>query len=96
MNAQTSPSTPAHGCAVQPLSLLRKGRQAVVAGMAPAASAEEAAVQRRLRELGFVPGEALRVVAVSFPGSDPIAVRVGATTFALRRYEAAMVHVIPS
>jgi len=35
-------------------------------------------------------------VAVSFPGADPIAVRVGATTFALRRFEAAMVQVIPS
>jgi ferrous iron transport protein A len=96
MNEQTSISTPAPVSGTKPLSLLRKGQHAVVAGMAPAAGAEETAVQMRLRELGFVPGEALRVVAVSFPGSDPIAVRVGATTFALRRFEAAMVHVIPS
>jgi ferrous iron transport protein A len=82
--------------ASQPLSLLRKGARAVVAGMADAAGDEERAVQLRLRELGFVPGETVRVVAVSFPGADPIAVRVGATTFALRRFEAAMVHVIPS
>ncbi|WP_194712392.1 FeoA family protein [Noviherbaspirillum soli] len=82
--------------ASQPLSLLRKGERAVVAGMADAAGDEERAVQLRLRELGFVPGEAVRVVAVSFPGADPIAVRVGATTFALRRFEAAMVQVIPS
>jgi ferrous iron transport protein A len=80
----------------QPLSLLRKGARAVVAGMAEAAGDEERAVQLRLRELGFVPGETVRVVAVSFPGADPIAVRVGATTFALRRFEAAMVQVIPS
>jgi ferrous iron transport protein A len=82
--------------ASQPLSLLRKGERALVAGMADAAGDEERAVQSRLRELGFVPGETVRVVAVSFPGSDPIAVRVGATTFALRRFEAAMVQVIPS
>lgn len=82
--------------ASQSLSLLRKGERAVVAGMAEAAGDEERAVQSRLRELGFVPGETVRVVAVSFPGSDPIAVRVGATTFALRRFEAAMVQVIPS
>jgi ferrous iron transport protein A len=82
--------------ASQPLSLLRKGARAVVAGMADAAGDEERAVQLRLRELGFVPGETVRVVAVSFPGADPIAVRVGATTFALRRFEAAMVQVIPS
>ena len=64
--------------------------------MAEAAGDEERAVQLRLRELGFVPGETVRVVAVSLPGADPIAVRVGATTFALRRFEAAMVQVIPS
>ena len=82
--------------ASQPLSLLRKGARAVVAGMAEAGGDEERAIQLRLREFGFVPGETVRVVAVSFPGADPIAVRVGATTFALRRFEAAMVHVIPS
>ena len=92
--ATMSPSLPQ--AASQPLSLLRKGARAVVAGMAEAAGDEERAVQLRLRELGFVPGETVRVVAVSFPGADPIAVRVGATTFALRRFEAAMVHVIPS
>lgn len=92
--ATLSPSLPQ--LASQPLSLLRKGARAVVAGMADAAGDEERAVQLRLRELGFVPGETVRVVAVSFPGADPIAVRVGATTFALRRFEAAMVHVIAS
>jgi ferrous iron transport protein A len=93
---QATMSPPRPQSASQPLSLLRKGARAVVAGMAEAAGDEERAVQLRLRELGFVPGETVRVVAVSFPGADPIAVRVGATTFALRRFEAAMVHVIPS
>lgn len=96
MNEQTSISMLTSGSGEHPLSLLRKGQQAVIAGMAPAASVEEMTVQMRLRELGFLPGETLRIVAVSFAGSDPIAVRIGATTFALRRFEAAMVHVIPS
>ena len=42
----------------------------------------------RLLELGFVPGEPLRVVARGFPGGEPMAVRIGNTTFALRRFEA--------
>ncbi len=42
----------------------------------------------RLLELGFVEGESLRVVAHGFPGREPIAVRIGNTTFALRRFEA--------
>lgn len=42
----------------------------------------------RLLELGFVEGESLRVVAHGFPGREPIAVRIGNTTFALRCFEA--------
>jgi ferrous iron transport protein A len=42
----------------------------------------------RLLELGFVEGETLRVVAHGFPGHEPIAIRIGNTTFALRRFEA--------
>jgi ferrous iron transport protein A len=77
------------------LSLLRKGDRATVAGMSPPDGAEQQAVQLRLRELGFVPGEDIRIVAESFPRRDPIAVRLGNTTFALRRHEAAMVRVTP-
>ena len=47
----------------------------------------------RLTEIGFVPGEAVRIVATGTPGADPLAVRLGHTTFALRRHEAAFVHV---
>ncbi|GAB6967492.1 FeoA family protein [Komagataeibacter kakiaceti JCM 25156] len=50
-------------------------------------------VARRLRELGFVPGEAVRVVATAPMGGDPLAVRIGFTRFALRRTEAERVHV---
>lgn len=47
----------------------------------------------RLRDLGFVPGASCRVVARMWPGGDPMAVRVGGSTFALRRAEAAAVRL---
>lgn len=50
----------------------------------------------RLLELGFVPGERVRVVQEGRPGREPLAVRVGHTTFALRRREAAFIRVIPA
>jgi ferrous iron transport protein A len=50
-------------------------------------------ISRRLLELGFVPGEALEIVAAVWPGGDPIAVRLGNATFALRRREAQAVLV---
>jgi ferrous iron transport protein A len=90
------PASPDDITGGQALPLLGKGRNAVVVGMEPAEDEEQLAVQMRLRELGFVPGEELRIVAESFPGRDPIAVRLGSTTFALRRFEAAMVRVVPS
>lgn len=49
---------------------------------------------RRLTELGFVPGEHLRVIRRGFPSGDPIAVRVGNSTFALRRTEASAIKVV--
>jgi ferrous iron transport protein A len=49
----------------------------------------------RLTEIGFVPGEAVRIVASGVPGREPLAVRLGHTTFALRRHEAAFVRVTP-
>ena len=49
----------------------------------------------RLTEIGFVPGEAVRVVATGVPGREPLAVRLGHTTIALRRHEAALIRVVP-
>jgi hypothetical protein len=40
-------------------------------------------------------GERVRVVARGHPGGDPVAVRVGNTMFALRRFEAERVLVAP-
>lgn len=75
------------------LALLRKGDHAIVTGMATSHAPEQIATRTRLLELGFAPGEKIRVVAVSFPKGDPMAVRLGNTTFALRRHEAALVQV---
>lgn len=47
----------------------------------------------RLRDLGFVNGARCEVVARMWPGGDPLAVRVGGSTFALRRVEAGAVRV---
>lgn len=47
----------------------------------------------RLMEIGFLPGETVRIVATGFPGPDPLAVRIGQATFALRRHEASRVLV---
>jgi ferrous iron transport protein A len=48
---------------------------------------------KRLLEIGFIAGEQVRVVAHGYPGREPIAVRIGGTTFALRRFEAELVLV---
>jgi ferrous iron transport protein A len=42
----------------------------------------------RLLEIGFVPGEQVRVVALGPGGREPLAVRVAGALFALRRHEA--------
>ena len=46
------------------------------------------AIARRLRELGFVAGEAVEVIAAGPLGAEPLLVQVGFTRFALRRTEA--------
>jgi ferrous iron transport protein A len=75
------------------LAALKKGDTATVVGLASVDGAEQLAIQTRLFELGFVPGEKVRVVAESFPRRDPIAVRIGNTTFALRRHEATLIQI---
>jgi ferrous iron transport protein A len=50
---------------------------------------------RRLAELGFLPGELVRIVARGLLAREPIAVRVGTGTFALRLFEAACIRVCP-
>jgi ferrous iron transport protein A len=50
-------------------------------------------IARRLRDLGFVPGEVIRVVARAPWGGDPMLIQIGSTRFALRRNEAARVSI---
>lgn len=64
-----------------------------VTGFAVTSSDDEAHTLLRLLEIGFLPGERVRLMACGLPGRDPLAVRVGHSTFALRRHEAALVHV---
>lgn len=51
------------------------------------------AIARRLRELGFVDGEPVRLVARGPVGGEPLLVQIGFTRFALRRSEAARIQV---
>ena len=48
----------------------------------------------RLRDLGFVAGARCEVIARMWPAGDPMVVRIGGSTFALRRAEAAAVRVM--
>lgn len=75
------------------LDTLPRHVPALVSALLPARDAAQQDVVLRLMEIGFLPGEPVRVVANGFPGGDPIAVRVGQATFALRRHEAALVQV---
>lgn len=65
---------------------LPPGRPAVIRDVRPLHPGDDVAT--RLRDLGFVPGETVHVVARAPFGRDPIAVQVGFTRFALRRAEA--------
>jgi ferrous iron transport protein A len=73
------------------LSELKKDTVAHVVGV-QAVDADDH-IARRLRDLGFVRGEAVRIVATGPFGADPLLVRIGHTRFALRRTEAARVEV---
>lgn len=82
------------------LAQLHEGDRGHVSGIAADANAaiqigDEAhsTIARRLLELGFVPGEPIEVVCEIWPGGDPMAVRIGASLFALRRREAQSVLV---
>ncbi|NCT71931.1 ferrous iron transport protein A [Pseudoxanthomonas japonensis] len=50
-------------------------------------------IARRLRELGFVNGEEVEIVAKGPLGAEPLLVQVGFTRFALRRSEAARIRL---
>ena len=76
------------------LGLLKKGQCGIITRVHDSFPISgSSSIQLRLLELGFIKGESVRVLAESFPRGDPIAVRVGSSTFALRRHEASMIEV---
>jgi ferrous iron transport protein A len=75
------------------LSELAKGATAVIHDVEDSQLNDP--ISRRLRDLGFVRGEPVRIVAQGPIGGDPLLVEIGFTRFALRRAEAARVQVIP-
>jgi ferrous iron transport protein A len=77
------------------LTDLKTGATARVVSVGSVDTAAPQELGRRLAELGFLPGEAVRVVARGFLAREPIAVRVGTGTFALRLFEAACIRVCP-
>jgi ferrous iron transport protein A len=77
------------------LTELRIGTRARVVSVAAADAATPLELGRRLAELGFLPGEAVRIVARGLMARSPIAVRIGTGTFALRLFEAACIRVCP-
>ncbi len=83
---------------IQPIGLhqLACHTQALVVGMNPCEDESDRQVALRLLEIGFLPGESVRVIGHGVPGHDPLAVRIGHSTFALRSHEAALVQVRPS
>jgi ferrous iron transport protein A len=79
------------------LESLKAGQSATVIHLAPSHGdgAAGADVSRRLMELGFVPGERIRMLKRGMPGGEPLAIKVGNATFALRRFEAALISIQP-
>ena len=72
------------------LSALPPGTMGTVIGVG---QGENTSLERRLMELGFVTGERIEILTEAWPGRDPFVVRIGTTTFALRRREVETVWV---
>jgi ferrous iron transport protein A len=89
-----SPHTPTPAIAVG-LADLPKGTVARVVSVGAADASAPPELARRLSELGFLPGELVRIVGRGLMAREPIAVRVGTGTFALRLFEAACIRVCP-
>ena len=94
MDATASPSGITLAPGTTSLSTLTPGTVGAVIGVGVGLHGGAfSAVERRLLELGFVSGERIEVLAQAQPGGDPFVVRVGTTTFALRRREVETVWV---
>ena len=70
------------------------GVKATISSISSSLHESDRPLIQRLVEIGFIPGEKLKVIAHGHPGREPIAVRIGGTTFALRRFEADYIYVV--
>jgi ferrous iron transport protein A len=80
-----------------PLGRARKGFRGRIDAIAATSHASDLPceeLERRLVELGFTEGASVEVLHEGAIGRDPIAVRVNASTVALRRREAMAILVI--
>src|ERR1700684_2143875 len=93
MSTTTQTSTPAPTDVR--LTDLGIGTRARVVSVSAADANTPVELGRRLAEWGFLPGEAVRIVARGLMARAPIAVRIGTGTFALRLFEAACIRVCP-
>ena len=88
-----------HAAPLITLDALTVGASATVVHIAPGDDTHDAhdgaTLARRLMELGFVPGEKIRMLKRGMPGGEPLAIKVGNSTFALRRFEAALISIQP-
>jgi ferrous iron transport protein A len=94
LKTTSSGTAPAESTDIQ-LTDLRVGKRARVVSVSAVDGTTPVELGRRLAELGFLPGEAVRVVARGLMARAPIAVRIGTGTFALRLFEAACIRVCP-
>ena len=83
------------GTAVLQAATLAGAETTIEPGLSPqtAVGLPPPELERRLIELGFVEGATVELLHQGLFGGDPIAVRVAATTIALRRREAMAVMV---
>lgn len=89
-----SPSHPLHGTSPAiTLDKLPVRAVATIQGIKPGHH-DGGALKRRLMELGFVPGERVQVLRRIFFGRGPLAVRVGTSTFAMRKLESSLIEVV--
>ena len=75
------------------LDELADGAHATVRSVRAHSPDLDAAMLRRLAELGFIAGEPVELLRRGPGGREPLAVRIGDTLFALRRAEARCIEV---
>ena len=82
--------------AMPTLASLPAGSRATVMRVVAASPEIDAVALRRLGELGFLPGEPVRLLRRGPGGREPLAVLIGETMFALRLVEAQCIEVDPA